>query len=65
MKIAVVGTGVSGIGAAWLLSGEHDVVLYEKDDYIGGHTHTIDVPTAPGASTYVARAPAGGTETED
>ena len=52
MKIAIVGTGVAGIGAAWLLSQEHEVVMYEKDDYIGGHTHTIDVPVKNGATAY-------------
>jgi predicted NAD/FAD-binding protein len=43
MRIAIVGTGISGLVAAYLLSDEHDVVLYEANDYIGGHTHTHDV----------------------
>lgn len=42
-KIAVVGAGVAGIVSAYLLSRKHDVILFEKNDYIGGHTHTIDV----------------------
>lgn len=40
MRIAVVGAGIAGLGAAWLLSREHDVVLFESDHRLGGHTHT-------------------------
>ena len=40
MKIAVVGAGIAGNGAAWLLSREHEVVLFEKESRLGGHTHT-------------------------
>jgi len=43
-RIAVVGSGVSGLSAAWLLSQTHEVVLYEADDRIGGHANTVDVP---------------------
>ncbi len=43
MRIAVVGTGISGMVAAFLLSQDHDVVVFEADDYVGGHTHTIEV----------------------
>lgn len=43
MRIAIVGGGISGLTCAWLLSTEHDVVLYEKENWIGGHTHTVDV----------------------
>ena len=43
MRIAVVGAGVSGLYAAWRLSSEHDVTLYEAADYPGGHTATVDV----------------------
>ena len=39
-RIAVVGSGVSGLGAAWLLSRRHDVTVFEKDGRLGGHTHT-------------------------
>jgi len=40
MKIAVIGSGIAGMGAAWLLSRVHDTVLFEKEDRLGGHTHT-------------------------
>lgn len=43
MKIAVVGTGISGMLAARLLADEHDVDVFEAGDYVGGHTNTIDV----------------------
>jgi len=44
MKIAVIGGGISGLVTAYLLSDEHDITLFEANDYIGGHTHTVDVP---------------------
>jgi len=43
MRIAVVGTGISGMVSAYLLAKDHEVAVYEASDYIGGHTHTIDV----------------------
>src|SRR5210317_263144 len=43
MRIAVIGSGISGMVSAYLLSQDHDIVLYEANDYIGGHTNTIDV----------------------
>jgi predicted NAD/FAD-binding protein len=43
MRIAIIGGGISGMLSAYLLSADHDVVLFEANDYIGGHTHTIDV----------------------
>ncbi|WP_084151644.1 NAD(P)/FAD-dependent oxidoreductase [Thiomicrorhabdus sp. Milos-T2] len=39
-KVAVVGSGISGISAAWFLSQEHDVTLFEKNEKLGGHTNT-------------------------
>lgn len=44
MRIAVVGGGVAGLGASWLLGKAHDVTLFEKNAYIGGHSNTVDVP---------------------
>lgn len=46
MRIAVVGSGISGIGAAWMLSPMHDVVLYEADRRLGGHTNTVRLDLA-------------------
>jgi predicted NAD/FAD-binding protein len=43
MKIAVIGSGISGLSIAWLLRATHQVVLYEKGSYLGGHTHTVDL----------------------
>lgn len=43
MRIAIVGSGISGLVAAYLLSRRHEVTLFEADDRIGGHTHTVDV----------------------
>ena len=41
MRVAVIGSGISGLGAAWLLSRKHEVHLFEKRDRLGGHTHTV------------------------
>ncbi len=48
LKIAVVGSGVSGLSAAWLLHRRHDIVVYEKANRIGGHANTVMVETARG-----------------
>ncbi len=46
MQIAVVGSGISGLASAWLLSRQHDVVLFEAGDYLGGHTHSHNIEIA-------------------
>jgi len=43
MKIAVVGSGISGLSAAYYLSKKHQVDLFEREDHFGGHSHTIDI----------------------
>jgi len=47
LKVAVIGGGVSGITAAYLLQRKHAVTLYEKNSYIGGHTHTVLIEKGP------------------
>jgi predicted NAD/FAD-binding protein len=53
LKIAVIGAGVAGITASYLLQHRHDVTLYEKNDYIGGHTHTIIIEDGPDAGAPI------------
>jgi predicted NAD/FAD-binding protein len=48
MKIAIVGTGVSGLVAAHLLHRQHEIVVYEAGDRIGGHSHTVEVESGEG-----------------
>lgn len=42
-KIAIVGTGISGLVCAHLLHEDHEIAVFEANDYVGGHTHTIEV----------------------
>lgn len=53
MKIAIVGSGVSGLVAARSLAGEHEITVFEAGSRIGGHVHTWDVDTDDGASIAV------------
>jgi uncharacterized protein len=46
LRIAVVGSGISGLSAAWLLARRHDVTLYEQADRLGGHSNTVVVREA-------------------
>ena len=43
MKIAVVGSGISGLSAAYYLSKKHHVDLFEREDHFGGHSYTLDI----------------------
>jgi len=46
MKIAIIGGGISGLVSAYLLNGDHEITVFEANDYIGGHTHTVEVERA-------------------
>ena len=52
MKIAVVGSGISGLGAALALSEKHEMFLFEKNSYFGGHSNTVKIEHKE-ESTYV------------
>lgn len=43
MKVAIIGSGISGLTCAYLLNRQHEVTVFESSDWIGGHTHTVDV----------------------
>lgn len=43
MRIAIIGTGISGLTAAYKLQKDHDLTLFEANDYVGGHTNTVEV----------------------
>ena len=43
MKIAIIGSGISGLTAAYLLNRQHDISVFEASSWVGGHTHTVDV----------------------
>lgn len=47
-RVAVIGAGVGGLSAAWLLSQRHDVTLYEADERLGGHANTVLAPGPEG-----------------
>ncbi len=48
MRIAVIGSGISGLAAAYYLSRKHEVSVFEKDTRVGGHTHTVTVESSRG-----------------
>ena len=52
-SIAVVGAGVAGLTAAYILQRKHHVTIFEKNDYAGGHTHTVTIPDGPDKGTPV------------
>ena len=61
-RIGVIGGGIAGMGAAWALDHRHEVVLYESEARIGGHSNTVDVeddrglvPVETGFIVYHAR----------
>ena len=48
LNIAVIGSGISGLSAAWLLSQRHRVTLIERENRVGGHSNTVDCPMPDG-----------------
>ena len=42
-KIAIIGSGISGISAAYYLKEKYDVTLFEKNNYFGGHSNTVNI----------------------
>lgn len=48
MKIAIIGSGISGLGLAYLLHPHHEITVYEKNNMLGGHSRTVDVKTPAG-----------------
>lgn len=48
MRIAVIGSGISGLAAGWYLSKKHEVSLFEKETRLGGHTNTVTVESSSG-----------------
>lgn len=53
MKIAVIGSGISGLSAAHFLAARHEVILFEAEGRVGGHTNTIEVPLSGGGTQPV------------
>lgn len=51
--VAVVGAGIAGLTAAYVLQREHDVTLFEANNRLGGHAHTHDLPGAGGGTIHV------------
>lgn len=47
-RVAVIGSGISGLAAAYYLSRKHDVFLFEREERLGGHTHTVTVDSSAG-----------------
>ena len=43
-RLAIIGTGIAGLGCAHFLQRDFDLTIFEQNDYVGGHTNTVDIP---------------------
>ena len=59
MKIAVIGSGISGLSAAYYLSKKHKVDLFEKDNHFGGHSYTLSTLATGGQNLFIFKNLAG------
>jgi uncharacterized protein len=48
MKIAIIGSGISGLASAYFLSKKYEVWLFEQENYLGGHSHTVEIDDSSG-----------------
>jgi predicted NAD/FAD-binding protein len=53
LKVAIVGSGIAGISAAWVLSQDKQVTIFEAGDYLGGHTNTQQIEATDGSGATV------------
>jgi predicted NAD/FAD-binding protein len=53
LRVAVIGTGVSGLSAAWLLNQRHNITVYEKGPWVGGHCNTVDATLTANSRDHV------------
>ena len=52
-RIAIIGSGISGLYAAYLLHKDYEVTIYEKENYLGGHTRTLSIEYEKGIQMNV------------
>ena len=53
MRIGIIGTGITGMAAAWMLHREHEITVFEQDSRVGGHSNTVDIPGPDGSAIPV------------
>src|SRR5258708_20329022 len=59
MQIGIIGAGAAGLVSAWLLDEQHEVTLFEKEDHLGGHAHTVEINPAGRSAGRPVRIDAG------
>ena len=55
MRIAIIGAGISGLTAAYRLHSQHEITLFEANNYLGGHTNTVDVDLVGGEVRFASQ----------